>query len=171
MAKTIHVNGEALVQGGTGGGSPPALEDIGVSLDGVTITLRGQWDDVYTDTFGPKIPFDRQYFLEDAIIRAEMIFYDQTILNKWLGRFKGATPGTMGQAGALMGANAYFQPLVITSPSDSLLWHFPSSYLVDQFEYKIGTRRTQVDLLFHALPYTGTSGVTTAAVLYKRAYP
>lgn len=166
MALAIVVNGEAQVKVGTGGSG--ALEVLGVSVDGVTIKPRLFNDPVYTDTFGPKVAFDYQYFLEDAIITCDLVFYDQAVLEKLLARKTGGTAGVLASAGRLMGASGDFVRLLITSPIAGLPYNFLKAFFLDDQEVKLGTKRNIWRVTFQALPYTGAAGDTNGTVVWNR---
>lgn len=165
MAKVIHVNGEALIRTGTGAAN--ALEDLGVSLDGVTITLHEHSDKIFTDTFGPDVPFDEQYFLMDATVRATLIFYDDAVLGHIRSRQSG-TDGTIGAAGTLWGGGSKYFRVLILSPTDSLPFNFPNARMEGGQPQKVGTKRTQWDVTFYAVPYSGASGSSSGTVLFNR---
>ena len=165
MAKTIHVNGEALARTGTG--TSNALEDLGVTVDGAEIELRDFTEPVFTDTFGPDVPFDEQQFLEDALIRLQLVFYDDAVLGKVRSRASG-TDGTIGNAGTLWGGGSKYFRLLIASPTDSLPFNFPTARVRNSASHKIGTRRTLWNIEFYAVPYSGAAGATTGGVLYNR---
>ena len=178
MSLSIHVNGEAKARTGTASAS--ALEDLGVTVDGAEIELRDYTEPVFTDTFGPDVPFDEQQFLEDALIRLTLVFYDDAVLAKVRGRSANIATtavGTTGFAGALWGSGVtgqggaatkmYFR-LLILSPGDALPYNFLNSRLRNSASQKIGTRRTLWTTEFIALPYTGTGGTTSGNVLYNR---
>lgn len=165
MAQAVHVNGEAQIKITAPGGS---LEVLGVSEDGVDIEIEDMVEPVYTDTFGPKVPFDEQGFLQVAHIRARLIFYDEAVLLKLRSLPAGGTDGTMSQAGALLGANSKYHRVLVLSPNAVLPWNFPTARIDGSRKVKVGTKRNAWDISWFAVPYTGTSGVTTAAVLYNR---
>src|SRR3989442_12024508 len=120
MALTINVNGEAKLQVKLG---TNALTNLGVTVDGVEIELREYTEPVFTDTNGPDVPFDEQQFLEDALIRAQLVFYDDTVLGTLRSRASG-TDGLVGAAGTLWGAGAGYFRLLILSPTGGLPYNF-----------------------------------------------
>jgi hypothetical protein len=165
VPEQIHVNGEARIRTGTGAAA--ALEFLGVSVDGVDISIREHTEPVHTDTFGPSVPFDEQHFLQDAVISAQLVFYDEVVLAKIRNRMSG-TDGVQGEAGALWGAGGKYFRLLILSPVEALPWNFPTARLMDAFEVKIGTRRSIWNLRFYAKPYTGVAGTSAGVPLYNR---
>ena len=95
MAIQLHVNGPAtlLLDG----------EPCGFTIDGFDLTFNIFQDDVFTDNYGPKMPYDTQIFLSDCIIKGQIINYDKDILEGWAsGEPSGADFGTAGAAGDLM---------------------------------------------------------------------
>jgi hypothetical protein len=172
MAQTINVNGEAALWVAATTAST-AISALGVTVDGVEIELRDYTEPVFTDTYGPDVPFDEQQFLEDALIRAQLVFYDDAQLALIRSRpasILGTAEGTVGNAGTLWGGNAtklYFR-LLVKSPTASLPYNFPNARLRNSASQKVGTRRTLWNLEFLALPYTGTAGAVSGAVLYNR---
>ncbi len=151
-----------------------------MTVDGVEIELRDYTEPVYTDTFGPDVTFDEQQFLEDALVRLTLVFYDDAVLAKVRGRpanINSTAEGTTGFAGALWGSGVtgqggaatkmYFRVL-IASPGDALPYNFLNCRVRNSASQKVSTRRTLWTVEFIALPYTGTSGTTSGNVLYNR---
>ena len=103
MAKTIQVDGLALIRCCTVGG---ALADVGYTINGVEITEQIFTEDVKGDENGgdPGPPIDVQYLGEKHIIRMTMTKYDESELNKIRAGIAGGTAGTIGTSGTL-----YFQ--------------------------------------------------------------
>lgn len=186
MALAIHVNGEARVYTGTGNNG--ALQTLGVSVDGVEIEFKLATEDVIVDTFGPKVPLDVQYFLEEAEIRLELVWYDHSVLIKVLARIgpgSGTGPtanlaqntfGTMAAAGGLfLEQNAYTRLLVSSIPASQGVtaaepcWNFPTAWLNDSDTFKVGTRRTSHRQTWRAIPFLNsvTGGPSTGSVLYN----
>ncbi len=174
MALQLHVNGTAQIWSGTG--TANALEQLGVSVDGVTIQLNTEYDEIFTDHYGPKVPYDLQYFLQDALIKCELVWYEQTVLYKWLTGTPGAglTLGVMGAAGNLAVQNALASRLLIKStPATTGLttvencWNFLNVVLVDQHETKVGVEKTVWNLTFRALLTQVASG-SVGAVLFNQ---
>lgn len=159
MAVQLHVNGPAtLVLGG---------EVAGFSIDGFTLTFSMLQEDVFTDNYGPKMPYDTQIFLQDCIIKGQIINYDINVLEGWMstepneGGF-----GEMGAAGDLMVQNVHYQELIIRStPAGTGLtdvehcWKFPVAFMVDTATGNFGTRRTSYDCTFRAILPQQTSSL------------
>lgn len=166
MAGAIHVNGEALVSVSGGSTGLGALTTLGVSIDGVRIRLNEHHENVHTDTYGPGVPFDIQYFLEDAHIQLELIWYEASTLSALLQRIAGTVKGQLGAAGTLYGASASLFTCRIASPYDGVPWNFAGCVLLDAFEGKVGTRRNAWNLSIYSFPYSGASGTTAGRVHY-----
>lgn len=164
MAQQIHVNGEAQVQ--VAFGTNP-LQKLGVSIDGIDMDITDHTEPIYTDTFGPAVPFDEQHFLEDGTITCQLIFYDDAVLGQIRGRIN--SDGVMGQAGSLWGAGGFYFRLNVASPADGLPYNFPKVRPKDAMRQKVGTKRTVWNVTFYAIPYTGNPGPTTGSTLYNRA--
>jgi hypothetical protein len=164
MAMTFQVAGEAKIQVKIGAGS---FGDLGVSMDGVTIEIITKTEDINIDTFGQQVPFEVQLFLSEARIRAKLLFWDETIVET-IRSLATIANGVMPQAGALLFAGGFSHQCKILAPGGGAGngWTFPKSYLLDAQTLKVGTRRGELDLQWRAIPYTGTAGATTSAVLF-----
>jgi hypothetical protein len=153
LARQFYVNGEAAI---FSGGTP-----LGVSVDGVSITINEATTEVFVDTRGPRIPGDIQYFLQDVIIKAELVYFDFDELQDWLTGLPNQPPGygVWGAAGELLYTNEYTFPLTINStPAGAGLtgqaqcYTFPECYLLDAQETKLGTVRSTWTLTWRSLP-------------------
>lgn len=171
MALSIHVNGEARVMTGTGASA--ALELFGVSVEGVEINFKLSTEDVIVDTTGPKVPLDVQYFLEEADINFDLVWYDGAILTKVLGRLGvGSGTGSAGIAGIMdapgtliLQNNAYTRLLIMSIPASQGLsgaepcHNFPTAWLNDTDTFRVGTRKTIHRQSWRAIPMvTSTTG-------------
>jgi hypothetical protein len=150
----------------TGTGSANALEDLGVSVDGIDIAITDYTEAIYTDSYGADVPFDEQQFLADAVVSGQLVFYDEAVLAKLRGR-PNAVDGQLGAAGQLWGAGGKYFRLLVASPTD-VPYNFLHARLQNAFSQKIGTRRTLWNVQFYCTPYTGSSGSTTGTVLYNQ---
>lgn len=162
MAEAIHVDGEARVKVGTGAAG--ALEILGVSVDGVDIEERDHTEPIFTDTFGPMVPFDEQSFLSSALIRVELVFYDEPVLAKVRGRISGVD-GRYAKAGALWGAGSKYFRLLIDCQRDSFPRNYLNARLLDSYPVKVGTRKSVWHLTFFAKGHQAGAGETDATVL------
>ncbi len=177
----LHVHGEASIWSGTG--ALGVLEELGVSVDGASISINTRYEDVMVDTYGPKTPFDVQYFLQDAIIKCDLVYYDLDVLDKWLVGAPGASPtqGLMGSAGGLVVQEGLARQLVIKSTPSNIgltgadfgggadqeqCYNFPQCILLDGAEVKLGTEKKVWKLTWRALLSQQTS-TSFGAILYN----
>lgn len=177
MALTLHVSGTAHIMSRTA--SALGLEELGVSQDGVTITLETFYDDVHTDHYGQSVPYDKQIFLQTAWIEMDLIWYDNAVLAKWLQGAPFNSTSTIVQAG--LGKAAWAGDLVLqnnecaglvirSTPSgfgltgdgagfstSETCWNFFNVVLVDQTPSKKGVEKTIYHCKFQALYNQATS--------------
>lgn len=167
MAVQLHVNGPAsLILDG---------DVCGFSIDGFTLTFNLFQEDVFTDNYGPKMPYDTQIFLSDCVIKGQIINYDIDTLESWAsGEPSGVDLGTAPAAGDLMVQNGHYGNLIIQSnPNDTGLtdvehcWNFGVAFMVDAITGNFGTRRTAYDVTFRAILPQQTSSF--GAVLFTTA--
>jgi hypothetical protein len=167
MAMQVHLNGEARIRTGTGAAN--ALEDWGVSVNGVNMTFDPMTEDVITDTFGPMVPFDFQQFLETATIEIEFVFYDSGVWQRSISRtLANAARGTMPAAGTLLGQGGFLFRLLVNSPTDGDPYNFLACKIEQGMSVPVGTRRTMPKVTCKAIPYTGLAGTSAGAVLYNQ---
>lgn len=166
MAKSVNVNGEALHRVALPGGS---LADLGYSLNGCRIEFRRRTFDVMADTGGGDdgVPVDVQSMGRIAIIRSRLVVYDDAILDGLQRLADETNLGELESIGYLLGANAKFSRLLITSPLAAKPWNFPTGHLIDATEVEIGTKRTAWDIVFRAIAYIG-AGTSLGKVLFNR---
>ena len=173
----LHVNGSAGIRLALP--LDNTLKPVGYSEDGVDIDFHMGWEDVMCDVYGPKVPIDVQYFLQDAFIEFDLVLYENSRFLEMISQFQalvgGAASGVMAQAGGLFIQNSgYFRLLISSTPtnvgitSDEQCWNFLYAYPVD-IKSKIGTRRKIHHCVFRAIPYspTITGGQSTLAILYN----
>lgn len=173
---TVQYSGEAAVYAGVG--SANAMQLAGVpSENGTRIELVDNTEQVYTDTYGPYVPFDEQHFLQHAIIRFELVNYVEAVVMRmrsrpWLpGGDAGTTEGRQADAGMLWGAGGKYFRLFIASPVLALPWNFLSARVLDALPFNVGTRVTRWNFVCKALPYSGITGrvsQNTSAILFNR---
>lgn len=156
-----------------------ALQDLGVSTDGISISFRKHNEDVYTDTFGPQVPIDVQVFLEDVYISCDLIDYNQSTMYTLMATTLGGTKGVMPAAGTLMiQQSQYYRVLLRPAPfavgtggvtADADCWNFLACYLVEPDDTIMSSRRQTHKLTWRALPlYLGTTGQSSSgSVLYN----
>lgn len=166
MSAFIHVFGTANIYTGTG--SVGALEQLGVSQDGVKITLDTHFDPVHTDHYGKMTPYDYQYLLQEATITCELIWYDAAVFAKFISGVPNepiAAAGVFGSAGDLVIQNSLYARLLIKSTPTSTgltsvetCYNFPRAILVDQSSVKVGVEKNVWNLTFKGLPNQQASG-------------
>jgi len=163
MSLIFHVNGEASIMSGSGAGN--ALEEAGVSVDGVEVEINTKYREVFVDTNGPLIPGDVQYFIQDAIIQADLIWFDWVVLNKWLIGAPGLNVplGTQAAAGSLLVQQGLTKRLVVRATPQGLAgtagltgqescWNFLNCYLLEPAAIKVGTVCNPLRLRWRAIP-------------------
>lgn len=116
MAATYNVAGACLVRTGTG--SAAALEDLGYSIDGITIDEQVLQGDVPTDlnggTEGP--PGDIQHFGHIHVVTMALSKYDPAVWAKVISAVRGETGGTQSvAAGTLLFSGSYYYRLLLTA--------------------------------------------------------
>ncbi len=165
MSRDFYVNGESMVfvkgQAGTG---IATLQQLGLCDSPIRITLNTRYLDIITDSWGPQLPVDVQYFLSDALIQMTLVHFDPTILAVCINESQASVPfvGFVGRAGTRMGNNRArfavgnsFIGLNIASPVQGTPWRFYYAYLVGPpFTWPLGTERSLVTLNWRAIAYT-----------------
>lgn len=137
MATTVNVGGLATVKVGTG--AADALETLGYTRQGVTITAQDYYLDVPGDQNGGDEgpPIDVQYMGETAIVRLELTKWDVDIEDKVVCRVKGGTAGSPSASGTLMNANGAMRLLVDTPTRP---YNFPQAFPRKPIEVNRGTK-------------------------------
>jgi hypothetical protein len=176
MAESIHVSGKATIWVDTG--ASHALEDLGITQDGVELTFQAYALDVPTDedggTDGP--PTDVQWLGETAQIRLQLTKWDAAIGDKVAARIRGFNPGAQGTPGTLwITSGRYFRLLVlpVITPINfpCVVFREPieinkgtkfSRFVLSGTAYRHPTTRTLYDAQTGATTTTGTT--TTLAV-------
>lgn len=148
----FHINGPAILWAGPQGNSG-ALEQLGISEDGVGISLSPYDDPIMTDDGGSRIPHDLQDMGSDAFIDFRLVYYDLTVLRKIrMLRDAGGIEGIQKRRGGLVFANNKGFRLAIQSETDEP-WRFLFCTLRTSQRAKVGTRRTVWDMGVYAIPY------------------
>ena len=157
----------------TGTGNAGALEQLGYSVDGVTINLNLRTEDVQCDIYGPLVPFDIQRFLVDANVTCQLVYWDDVVLNKNRRTTTAGVPGVMEDAGILVGFGGNAFRLVIRStPTGTGLtnvegcWNFPNSVLVNTDSFNLGTRRSIHTIEWRCFPTLAQTGTSSGATLW-----
>jgi hypothetical protein len=179
MALQLHVPGTAQIFLDIGDDS--SLVQLGTSVDGVDISLNYYYEDIYIDGYGPKVPYDVEYFLQDAIIKMDLIWFEQVnLLAIQTGSYYlPNNPGQEGLAGDLMLASDRTMRMVIrTTPTAAggltgagltlvePCYNFINTYLTGSSEVKYGVNKSVWKLQFRAIPGQQASG-SFAALLYN----
>lgn len=174
---TVQYNGEAACYAGVG--SADAMLLLGIpSENGARVEIVDNTEQVYTDTYGPYVPFDEQHFLQHAIIRVELVNYVEAVLVDMRGRAflaggdAGSTEGRQADAGLLWGAGSKYFRFYIASPALAIPYNFPKTRLLDAIPFNMGTRVTRWNLVLKAVPYSGATGrvsQNSGAILYNRS--
>jgi hypothetical protein len=170
MALAHHVFGEAAVTVGLG--SAGALQVLGYSIDGVDIEINDEVEPVFDDRFGPRVPTDEQKFLESARIRAQIIFWDETVRqNVFIRSQNNVTEGVMPGAGLLWGAGGFYYRLLINvplvSPTNESPWNFLNARMMGSQPIKVGTKVSAWNMTWFAKPFTLATSAS-GTVLYNR---
>ena len=171
MAAQFHVNGLASIYVCPDIATSGSWLLLGYSVDGVTINMNYETEDVYTDKWGSKIPEDVLNLGQWAEVKCNLIKYDnavleqiQTRLNDALGTY-GELPNLNNSAiaiGTLMGQCSHMMGLHIirgttctelgTATAYEGGWQFNASYLADTDSFKVGTIVTEHELTWRCLP-------------------
>lgn len=162
-----------------GTGAAGALAFLGFSEGGVTIEFNAEFEDVLCDIGGSKLPTDVQYQGMDAVIRAEVSNYDETVMTSLLARvFDGSSGGVpSGMIGALMNTQNEAQRLLLQCPYSSLTayssmvaaYNFPSTYLLGSASVELGTKVKKWRLIWRAIPVWTVSGGLSSATLWNES--
>lgn len=183
---SLHVPGECQLQVDVGfaNGQPDQPQILGVSVDGVDITVTWYEEPVYTDAFGDHVPFDEAGCLGDAIIQCQLVYYDDNVLSMVRARTSSlpyaggglGADGTYGYYGALWGAAGFYFLLRVLPIQNAAIgfnelpWTFYTCRLKDASRAKHGTKRTAWDVTFYASGYPGRDdeSITRGNLLYSR---
>jgi hypothetical protein len=172
MATAIHVNGPAVLYTGQplatsstiyGGGSLDSPGQLGISEDGVDISLQPYDEPVIADTGGPHCPVDLQDLGMTALIRARLVIYDKSLLQA-LRKRSGQAEGQLSAIGSLVASNGNDARLIVTSADEVFrFWH---TYLRSAQETKVGAKRTIWTTTWFAWAFIGTATTAAGATLY-----
>ena len=161
MALAVITTGAALIRTGTG--ASQILEDLGYTINGVTIIENVYMSDVPGDQNGGDEgpPIDIQYFGQVDRIRMEFSKFDQLVADKIRPRLEGGTAGTVGTAGTLITAGTKYFRLLIEPTS------LPRNYLAaiprEPIEVNRGTKFSRLILEFECHAIGGVLWDTTTA--------
>lgn len=138
MARSIHVAGLAICKVDTG--TSNALEELGVTDNGVEIIDNGYFYDVHTDEDGGDEgpPTDVQFLGQTCTIRMLLHKYDEATRVKIGSRQYGGTDGTVGTVGTLMiGGSKTFRLLIHSTTQP---YNFPVTMFREPIEINKGTK-------------------------------
>lgn len=162
-----HVNGPALVwigNQGVGGG----LEQLGISEDGIGISLTQHDDPIMTDDGGSRIPDELQDMGEDATIDFRLVYYDLNVLRKIRKKRIGpALPeGQQRSRGSVIFNNDLGFRLVVQSDGDEPWRFFWCTLRNAPQRAKVGTKRTAWDMSIYAIPRRIEPNLARPRILY-----
>ncbi len=188
MSRKFVINGECFVQVKGNGAiaelakNPPdplvgSLQDLGLTTESVTIIPRFSHYAVKADDFGPDVPAEILWNLAEVRISMTLVHYDDFVLDAVIaesmcGGVGDGPIGVVGWAGQMMPAGTpmggnkplytsgnHYIGLNISSPILGFPWRFPATYLASQpVVIPLGTRRSEVQLNWRAIPYQFYSG-------------
>lgn len=100
-------------------GTSGAFEYLGQAETDVRISIHPEWEDVFVDGAGSRVPFDSQFMGESGSVSFDLIYYHELTLlklKKWLNGLTGtAGSGPAGTIGTLAKTENYRYQLVIQS--------------------------------------------------------
>lgn len=182
MGRQYQVNGETLVKlkGGTHlqnfGMSGSAVVTLGVAADPITISYNLNHLDIHTDKYTQEKPVDVMWMGADAIIKMNLIHWDNDILNTAVSEaMDGYDPdalvsGGTGIPGLTLGHNldpyssgCRYMGLGLTSTVTSGR-SFPTCYLHQQpIQMPLSTEKSIVQVTFRAIRYSKMNSDGTVA--------
>lgn len=156
MPLPIEVNGVARVrlglQGPNGGG---ALEELGISENGIRLSIANRQTNVMSDAAGQVIPHDFIDQGAEAFMTITFTLFDRTVLERWAGRRHGVGGNSMSsqqQRGVPIFQTGLGFRLVIDSPLLNLPYRFFFTTFEGNLEQFLGTNPVNPTLPFHAIP-------------------
>jgi hypothetical protein len=175
MAAQFWVPGPSYVQVGTGASG--ALAHLGWSESGISVEFNSEFEDVMCDLGGQKIGTDQIYHGQDATITADIVRYDEAVMNALLARIQGGTTGAVGagQIGSLMIGQALTQRLLIVCPYSTqtsytgmtAAYNFLNTYLVGVSKVELGSKVKKYRAVWRAVPSWTVSGGLGSTVLFN----
>jgi hypothetical protein len=184
MARQYQIFGEAMVRVKFGAHVPePTLSDLGLSHDAIAINFTLHHRPVKIDNFGPIIPVDNLWMLEDAQIIMNLVHWDANVVDQCLAECGAgsanpitnppAEPGYMAAAGTPLGGGVpafasgyhYVGLNIIPGPDTSDLWRFPACFLTQHpIVLPLGTKRSVLQLRWQAIPYQPVSNYNSTPI-------
>jgi hypothetical protein len=167
-----RVFGPALVQVGTGANN--ALETLGYTENGVTMSETYHLEPIMTDAMGPKMPAEYQKFGVEYRLSKPLIVWNPTIWDKVQKRMGNTnTAGALTAAGALVYTNSLTFRVAVTS-ADTLEdpFYFPFAILRGDANRKLASKHgpLTVSILAHAM-HLATETSVAGKVSMQRALP
>lgn len=138
MATAVQVAGLTTISVGTG--TAGALETLGFSRNGVTVSKNAFWLNVPGDANGGDDgpPIEVQLLGEIAMVRLELTKFDSAIITKLAARLRTFTEGTVPTPGNLVFANSYYYRLLLNNANDVI--NFPVAIPRGSYEKNRGTK-------------------------------
>lgn len=162
--EVFQVHGECHVRVGTGAAG--ALEDLGISVDGVRVQIEDHVDPIMTDGTGPRVPRDEQSFLQTANITIQLVYFVPATLTKLRALHPDLVEGVMPKSGVLYGQdNKYFR-LLLNNELEP--YNFLKARTTGIKETTLSVVKSVWNLSFFSIPYKATVGSTAGTVLYNR---
>lgn len=187
MGAGVKVSGPTAWYVGTG--SAGALQFLGYCEGEANIALEGEFEDVFADFGGGRVPIDSTYQGEQAYISGTFSYYDEAVMELLLKRTAHVahtnSPGTVphGTIGTLMISEGAAVQLVITSPyasktvmtSQGLVpgYNFSAAWIPSSVSVGLSTSVKKPRVSFRAIPRWTTSGspLVYGGVLYTHTIP
>jgi hypothetical protein len=170
MATSLFLNGECAIYTGTGSGG--ALQELGVSIDGVTISEEILTKPVKIDTYGTELEYDMIYAGTRVTIDMELIKFDAAVLATVKQKliWWNATLGELGNIGtfAVQNTGAVIR-LLLQSPQLGDPRNYPYAMLVDADEYKYSASDCVTHKLRWRIMAAQQMGASTNALVYNNA--
>lgn len=177
------VPGPAHVYAGVG--DARALVYLGNSENGVRVTLDWPSEDIHTDWSGTQIPADVLTFAEQAFIRADLNFFDQTrvqtlLLNRY-NPLAADGAGPINFSGTLLATEGFLHRVLILCPYGAGTggkpayaahprgYNFLACQLLQPLEFNLGARPKVYSLVWRALPVYTFSACSIGYVLYNNS--
>lgn len=143
-----------------------AYEFLGMCESLTRLSLSPQWDEVYVDGAGSRVPYDLEFQGAEASVSGDLIRYNEAVLNRaknWLNN-PGAIPGTIandsigtlarteGRAFSLAIVSRYRTKAVFTGQGMNGAFLFPFAVPAGSWDVGQGTKVKKERILFRCLP-------------------
>ncbi len=186
MTRQYQIFGPAPVRAKFGAHVPsPTLNDLGLSQEAVAINFTLHHQPVRIDNFGPTIPVDNLWMLEDAQIIMNLVHWDERTVDRCMmesaaGGIEptrdpslGLLPGFMAPAGLPLGGGvpAFFSGYhyvglnIVPGNNKISPWAFPAAFLTQNpIVLPLGTKRSILQLRWQAIPYQPIISYSTTSI-------